>query len=163
MGTRVLSLWLPYLAIDRRNQEKSRQSNLPRATCREEIDGRPLVALCPKAERAGLQPGMSSADALQRVQGLRIHPSEPTRDRQFLETCAAWCERHTPFVAIDRSFPDQKGGALWLDIGSTCPSRRRRSELACRPARPVQEKGDRCEGGDRRSSRQRLGGLPFRP
>ena len=118
MGTRVLSLWLPYLATDRRNQEKPRRSSLPCATCKEEIDGRPLVALCPKAEGAGLQPGMSSADALKRVQGLRILPSEPTRDRQFLETCAAWCERHTPFVAIDRSFPDQKGGALWLDIGS---------------------------------------------
>lgn len=118
MGTRVLSLWLPYLAIDRQIHEQSGRSNLPRATCEKQVDGRPLVVLCPKAELAGLQPGMGSDDALARVPGLRIHPSDPKRDRQFLDICAAWCERHTPFVAIDRSFAGEKGGALWLDIGS---------------------------------------------
>ena len=118
MGTRVLSLWLPYLAIDRQNHEQSERCNLPRATYREEVDGRPLVALCAKAELAGLRPGMSSEDALRRVPGLRIHSSDPKLDQQFLETCAAWCERQTPFVAIDRSFAGEKGGALWLDIGS---------------------------------------------
>ncbi|MEZ5932475.1 MAG: DNA polymerase Y family protein [Alphaproteobacteria bacterium] len=123
MGTRVLSLWLPYLAIDRIRHDGPRplpgQVNLPRATCREDEEGSPLVALCPRAERAGLRPGMTRAEAVSRVSNLLLHPFEPERDRAYLRACASWCERYTPFVAIDRSFPHDRGGALWLDIGSS--------------------------------------------
>lgn len=123
MGTRVLSLWLPHLAIDRVRQERTRLSpgrnGLPHATCLEHEDGQPLLSLCPLADRAGLQPGMSSAEAKERVPGLVIHPCNPMLDQQLLQTCASWCERYTPFVAIDRSFPKEGEGALWLDISSS--------------------------------------------
>lgn len=123
MGTRVLSLWLPYLAIDRRRCQNAlptpARSGLPSATCREDHEDRPLVALCPRAERARLLPGMSRSEALERVPGLALAPDDPAGDRAFLETAAGWCERFTPFVAIDRSQPAYKGGALWLDIGSS--------------------------------------------
>lgn len=123
MGTRVLSLWLPYLAIDRQGHEKapssSAGSRLPRAAFLETVDGQPLAALCPRAERAGLVPGMTRAEAMKRVPGLLTHPSDPESEREQLSTCASWCERYTPFVAIDSSFPAEKGGALWLDIGSS--------------------------------------------
>lgn len=123
MGTRVLSLWLPHLAIDRVRCEQAElslgRSGLPHATCLNHDEHQPLQALCPRAERAGLQPGMTSADAKRRVPGLAIHPADPLRDRQFLENCISWCERYTPFVAVDRSFPAEGGAALWLDISNS--------------------------------------------
>ena len=123
MGTRVLSLWLPHLATDRVRQERTRLSPgrncLPHATCLEHEEGQPLLSLCPLADRAGLEPGMSSAEAKRRVPGLVIDPSDPARDQQLLQTCASWCERYTPFVAVDRSFPNEGEGALWLDISSS--------------------------------------------
>lgn len=122
-GTRILSLWLPHLAIDRARCERARLSSgrngLPHATCLEHDDHQPLLALCPRARRAGLQPGMSSADAKHRVPGLVIHPADSELDRQFLETCVSWCERYTPFVAVDRSFPEEGGASLWLDISNS--------------------------------------------
>ena len=123
MGTRMLSLWLPYLEIDRFRQDLDRKAGsfarTPQATCRDDREESPLLALCPLAERAGLLPGMSSGEARSRVPGLTIHTSNPEEDRRFLETLAAWCERYTPFVAIDRSAPFEKGGALWLDVGDS--------------------------------------------
>ncbi|MGI9499220.1 MAG: Y-family DNA polymerase [Geminicoccaceae bacterium] len=119
----MLSLWLPYLAIDRRRHENARsvsgRNSLPCATYLEDLENQPLAALCPRAERAGLHPGMARTEAERRVPGLLAHPSDPEGDQQFLETCAAWCERYTPFVAIDRSASGKKGAALWLDIGSS--------------------------------------------
>jgi len=122
MGTRVLSLWLPYLSIDRIRQ-KSRgpaygRRALPQATCLDADTDQPLVALCPRAEQAGLRPGMDRADAMARVPGLVTFPADIDADRQFLAACASWCERYTPFVATDQSHNVEQGGALWLDIGS---------------------------------------------
>lgn len=122
MGTRVLSLWLPYLATDRLRLESQElapgQRRLPLATCLSNRENQPLVALCPRAERAGLRPGMARIEAVSRVPGLSIHPSETERDQQLLKRSLAWCERYTPFAAVDRSFPAEQGAALWLDIGS---------------------------------------------
>lgn len=123
MGTRVLSLWLPYAAIDRRRQDQSGSAlthrQAPEATCLKDNPGLRLVALCPRAERAGLQPGMSADDALRRVPGLRLHAADPAGDRTFLDDVRSLCENYTPFAAIDRSFPSDKGVSLWLDIGNS--------------------------------------------
>jgi protein ImuB len=124
MGTRVLSLWLPYLALDRLRHDgprpQSGQASLPCATCRADDEGEArLVDLCPRAEHAGLFPGMARAEAVRRLPRLRLHACAPEQDSAYLRACAAWCERYTPFVAIDRSFPAERGGALWLDIGSS--------------------------------------------
>ena len=123
MGTRVLSLWLPYLAIDRVKQKEARsapgQSHRPHATYLGGDGDQPLVALCPRAERAGLRPGMGRADASRQVPGLVVSPSDPIGDEQILATCVSWCERYTPFVAVDRSALLARGAALWLDIGGS--------------------------------------------
>ena len=123
MGTRVLSLWLPYAATDRHRYESMPsapgQSSRPRATCLEDEPNQPLDAVCPRAEQAGLLPGMGREEAVRRVPGLLVHPSDPERDDLFLKTCLSWCEGHTPFVAIDRSASAWKGISLWLDIGSS--------------------------------------------
>jgi len=86
MGTRVLSLWLPYLAIDRIRRESRcstpGQRSLPGATYLENVEGQPLIALCARAEQAGLLPGMSRAEALKRVPGLTARPSDPKETSQ---------------------------------------------------------------------------------
>jgi len=123
MGTRVLSLWLPYLEIERLRWEHGRKTRIlgrmPEAVCLGDPKVSPLFALCPLAERAGLSPGMDPAEALGRVPSLKIQVGNPEEDRRFLKTCASWCERYTPFVAIDKTAPSETGGALWLDIGSS--------------------------------------------
>ncbi|MGI9434739.1 MAG: DNA polymerase Y family protein, partial [Geminicoccaceae bacterium] len=60
MGSRVLSLWLPYFTTDRIRHERGLRNNVerPLATVVRENDAALLAALCPLAERAGLQPGM---------------------------------------------------------------------------------------------------------
>ncbi len=123
MGTRVLSLWLPYVAIDRLRQDElgsaSAYRHLPEATYREDAEDRRLVAVCPRAERAGLRPGMICSEAVRLVPGLRLHAVDPTSDRAFLDQLRSWCERFTPFAAIDRSIPDDRGASLWLDVGNS--------------------------------------------
>lgn len=118
MGSRVLSLWLPYLATDRIRRERDKPDKVegPEATFAK-IDGhRRLSALCPLAERARLRPGMMMDEAQSLVPMLKLLPGDEKGDWSLLETIRTWCERYTPWAAIDRSHDGFKGAALWLDI-----------------------------------------------
>ena len=95
------------------------QSGRPRATFLDAEEGQPINALCERAEKAGLLPGMDREEALRRVPGLLVHPSDPESEDRLLRTCMSWCETYTPFVAVDRRAPGWKGVSLWLDIGSS--------------------------------------------
>ena len=75
-----------------------------------------LEAVCARAADAGLAPGMMLADARAMVPTLQVRAADPAADARLLEDLAAWCERYTPYVAIDRSHPGAGDGALWLDI-----------------------------------------------
>src|SRR5262249_4231654 len=66
-----------------------------------------LVAVNPYARSAGLRPDMRLADARALVPDLITAPGEPQADRRLIETIAGWCDRYTPWVAID-----PLGGAL---------------------------------------------------
>ena len=88
MGTRVLSLWMPYMEVDRLGQDRDSRSRssgrTPRATCLDERETSPLMAICSLAERAGLVPGMQRAEALKLVPGLDLHVGAPeTRPAVF--------------------------------------------------------------------------------
>jgi protein ImuB len=117
MRSRVLSLWLPNLATDRiaPRIQQSRHEDGPIATFAAEHGAQRLAAVCPLAARAGLRSGMMLADARAMLPDLAVHPAAPEADAALLERLAAWCERYTPYVAIDRS-QEHAGGALWLDI-----------------------------------------------
>ncbi len=127
MGSRVLSLWLPYLATDLIRRDRHRQEKIdgPQATfasCATSASGEKssrLIALCPMAERAGLKPGMTLDEARAKAPSLKLLPSDPKGEEALLETIKTWCERYTPWAAIDRSHGQQKGKALWLDIKSS--------------------------------------------
>jgi protein ImuB len=75
-----------------------------------------LEAVCARAADAGLAPGTMLADARAMVPSLQVRAADPAADARLLEDLAAWCERYTPYVAIDRSHPGAGGGALWLDV-----------------------------------------------
>lgn len=121
MGSRVLSLWLPYLATDliRREQEGQDKIEVPKATFAK-VDGRcGLIAVCPLAERSGLEPGMTLADARKRAPSLTLLPHDRQGEQRLLETIRTWCERYSPWAVIDRSHERRQGKALWLDIQSS--------------------------------------------
>ena len=123
MRSRVLSLWLPNLATDRirpRSAQDRPEADVgPIATFAAERGGLRLAAVCPLAARAGLRPGMMLPDARAMLPELAVHPAAPEADAGLLERLAAWCERYTPYVAIDRAHEhaaSDGSGALWLDI-----------------------------------------------
>ena len=60
------------------------------------------------ALRTGVTIGMKLADARALEPGIIAIDDDPVRDGKALDSLAAWCERFTPFAAIDllrRSFP----------------------------------------------------------
>jgi protein ImuB len=118
MRTRILSLWLPTLATDRlhRRSASGLSPDLPLATFVNRNGALRLEAVCARARAAGLAPGLMLADARALVPKLQVRPAEPLADARLLEDLAAWCERYTPLVAIDRSHAQEAGGALWLDV-----------------------------------------------
>jgi protein ImuB len=122
----VLSLWLPNLATDRIRlrsaprsvQDRPEADTGPIAIFAAERGGQRLAAVCPLAVRAGLRPGIMLPDARAMLPELAVHPAAPEADAEFLERLAGWCERYTPYVAIDRAdgAASDGSGALWLDI-----------------------------------------------
>lgn len=129
MRSRILSLWLPNLATDRLLRHARRDADRTDAAAGSALDPkRPLAtfvnqksalrleAVCARAADAGLAPGMMLADARAMVPALQVRTADPAADARLLEDLAAWCERYTPYIAIDRSHPGAGGGALWLDV-----------------------------------------------
>ena len=80
---------------------------------------RVVVAVNAQATAARLTSGMTLADARAVFPALETMPSDPPRDAATLARLARWCERYSPWVAVDRSFapeaPDGTG-AVWLDV-----------------------------------------------
>jgi protein ImuB len=60
-----------------------------------------LVALNPYARAAGLRVNMRLADAHTLIKDLITTGVEPEADRLLLEQIASWCDRYTPWVAVD--------------------------------------------------------------
>ncbi len=120
MGSRVMSLWLPYLATDRIRRDRQGTDKVEGMLSTFARTGGcyRLADLCPLAERAHLEPGMAFDDARTKVPGLITMPGDRKGDRHLLETLKVWCERYTPWTAVDRSFDRGKGYALWLDMGN---------------------------------------------
>ena len=60
-----------------------------------------LTAIDEKAARLSLKPGMALADARAMVLNLQVMEADESADRKLLEGIADWCDRFTPFVALD--------------------------------------------------------------
>ena len=110
MARRVLSLWLPGLATDRLARREPALLKLPLVTIAGER-GRMIVAAAnAPAEAAGIQPGMTLADARALEPALRPVDADFAADARALDGLADWCGRYTPWVGLDA--PD----GIFLDI-----------------------------------------------
>ena len=77
-----------------------------------------LWAVNREAGAKGLRPGMRLADARALFADLVTARADPAADRQGLERLALWCNRFTPWCAVDGGGDDDNGGdgGLLLDI-----------------------------------------------
>jgi len=127
---RVVSVWLPSFATDlcvRRWKAQPTPSpcgprtptdftRAPLVSVAEENGHALLAAVNRAAEVAGLQPGLPLADARALVPDLRTAPADPEGERRALGRLTRWCDRYTPWTAVD---PDSFGagaGGLWLEV-----------------------------------------------
>ncbi len=107
---------MPYLATDRlAKPENGARPDEPCAVA-EAGSQRRLVAVNRAAERVGLRPGMSVADALAIRPTLKLAPHEPSEEDALLGRLAEWCSAYTPFAAADLWREGIGSAGLWLDI-----------------------------------------------
>jgi protein ImuB len=101
---RILALWLPRLSTDRlhrRRKASGAPDELPLVLSIKDANTRLVYAVDGKALALNLKPGMPLASARAMVQALDIVEAEPHADAELLADIADWCDRFTPFVAID--------------------------------------------------------------
>ena len=110
---RVVSLWLPMLAIERIARASPAGTPPDRLLVTSIADGQRLViaAACARARNLGIVPGQPLAKAQAMVAGLDIRPADPIGDEALVARIADHAARRwTPLAAADP--PD----GLWLDI-----------------------------------------------
>jgi protein ImuB len=112
-SSRLLSLWLCRSSTDRiaKTRNESREVASPLAVYGKRGNAELIVAIDAAAERLGLTPGLTLAQARAMHPGLEAVEENVEADSQLLDTIAEWCLRYTPLVACDP--PD----GLLLDIG----------------------------------------------
>ncbi len=123
---RIVSVWLPSFATDRRHRTaRSTPAAFPAAPAKPSAakpfvvvtadhGGLRIAAVDAAGEAAGIVPGMALADARALCPGLAVAPEDVAGDQAALLKLAAWCGRYTPWVGPDR-FGDYASG-LFLDI-----------------------------------------------
>jgi protein ImuB len=101
MNRRYLSLWLPRLSTDlaRRAHEVDAQAAL--AVVATLKNARRLAGVDANAEKLGLTPDLSLADARARHPALVTFDADPAAQADALEKLADACSRYTPLVALD--------------------------------------------------------------
>jgi len=146
---RLLSLWLPDFACERQRRAQARTApatgpsgapadggpadgspadgglgdQAPLALLRQQQGRLLLAAVDPAAAAQGLTPGQTLAAARTLVPDLVARPEQPAADLAALERLRAWCQRYTPWTALDPDSALGSGGAglggdaaLWLDV-----------------------------------------------
>ncbi|HEY0300322.1 MAG TPA: DNA polymerase Y family protein [Rhizomicrobium sp.] len=101
---RILALWLPRLPADRLRQHDrtiDKRDRTPLVLSVKSGNARILYAVDRAAARLGLKAGMPLASARAMVNDLRVVEADPPADRATLKQIADWCDRFSPFVALD--------------------------------------------------------------
>ena len=109
--TRVLSIWLPHLAIERWAKssgcepdacpERSRRA--PVVLTVEGTHGLIIHAVTAAAAERGARPGARLTDARALDPSLIAIPADPAGDSALLQRLARWAERWSPLVEVDGS------------------------------------------------------------
>jgi len=119
---RILSLWFPYLAVERilrqrlgrswrsRPSDHPAPSHPPLVISHRQGNAQRISALDERAEALHLKRDMGIADARAMHPSIDIVEADPEADRRLLEGLADWCDRYTPLVALDGA------DGLFLDV-----------------------------------------------
>jgi len=99
---RILALWFARLPTDRlQRQWRASPDDPPLALSIKSNNARIIYAVDLKAARLKLSPGMPLASARAMVRELTVVEADEPADADLLDGIADWCDRFTPFVAID--------------------------------------------------------------
>ncbi|HEX4533473.1 MAG TPA: DNA polymerase Y family protein [Rhizomicrobium sp.] len=108
-----MSVWLPLLPTDRlkrRWQACGRLDKRPLVIAGKVDNALRLTAVDTQAARLGLFAGKALADSRAMIPDIAVMRANEAVDTKLLEQIADWCERYTPFVALDAPH------GLFLDI-----------------------------------------------
>jgi protein ImuB len=114
--SRIVSVWLPHLAIERWQREKAASGGAPQPDDRpfalvgSDAHGLKLTAVNARALKGGLVPGLALADARAICPQLLTAQAEPEKDADTLLALARWASRYSPTLNTDGD------DGLWLDI-----------------------------------------------
>ncbi len=102
---RILSLWLPALAMDRWHLTIAERGGVPAAgplvLIADTAHGPRIEAVDRPAAAAGARKGMMLADARALCPEIATAPADPAGDLAFLKQLALWAQRWGPWSALD--------------------------------------------------------------
>ena len=98
---RFLSLWLPRLSTDLARRAHEIEPHAALAVVATEKNARRLTGVDVNAERLGLTPGLTLADARARHPALVSFDADLAGQARWLENAADAASRYTPLVALD--------------------------------------------------------------
>jgi protein ImuB len=108
--TRVLSIWLPRLAIERWAKSSASAPEKPVVLTIEGAHGLVIHAVTKAAAERGVRPGARLTDARALSPDLVAMPADPQGDQALVQRLARWAQRWSPVVEVDG--PD----SLRLDV-----------------------------------------------
>ena len=106
---RVLSIWLPHLAIERWAKSSDYPPDTPVVLTVEGTHGLIIHAVTKAAAECGARPGARLTDARALDPALVAVPADPEGDTVLVEKLARWAGRWSPLVEVD-------GDGLRLDV-----------------------------------------------
>src|SRR6185436_2699398 len=115
---RILCLYLPRWPLQRLLTKKNSNRNDKKPLALFERNARgPRVVVCSlKADKFGVAPGMSRADATALAPDLEFHEVDRNADRQALEEVALWASQFSPLTGLENPLPGEHPESLLLDI-----------------------------------------------
>ena len=109
-GRRILSVWWPFLPIERWQRLSGAAPDTAVALVEEAQHGQRIVAVTAAAAAGGAHPGMRLTDARTLFPALAAVPADTAGDAALVERLARWAGRWSPLVEVDG------GDGLRLDV-----------------------------------------------
>jgi protein ImuB len=98
---RILALWLPRLPTDRLQRLNSHNNTVPLVVVEKHKNALQVFALDQLAATQGVKQGQPLANVRAMLPQVQVVTAAPHADQKLLQRMADWCDRFTPFVALD--------------------------------------------------------------